>query len=136
MTFVLATRSAAKLRELKPLLAGRGIDVIDLAEAGIEETPEEDTLEAFDTFEANALAKARFFNHRTGMPTMADDSGITVVALGGRPGVLSKRWSGRSDLVGQALDDENNRLLLERIADATDWRASFVCAAAFVDARS
>jgi len=135
MTVVLATSSAGKLRELKPLFAARGVDVIDLAQAGIEETAEEDALEAFDTFEANALAKARFFNHRTGMPAVADDSGIAGVALGGRPGVLSKRRSGRSDLVGQALDDENNRLLLERLGGAADRRASYVCAAAFVDGR-
>jgi XTP/dITP diphosphohydrolase len=130
---VLATRSPGKLRELKPLFAGRGIEVIDLGEAGVGETPEEDALEAFDTFEANALAKARYFNDRTGKPTFADDSGLAVVALGGRPGVLSKRWSGRTDLHGQALDDENNRLLLERLADAADRRASYVCAAAYVD---
>jgi XTP/dITP diphosphohydrolase len=135
MTIVLATRSAGKLRELRPLFAGRGIDVIDLAEAGIRETAEEDTLEAFGTFEENALAKARFFNHRTGKPTIADDSGIAVVALAGHPGVLSKRWSGRTDLHGQALDDENNRLLLARLADAVDRRASYVCAAAYVDER-
>jgi XTP/dITP diphosphohydrolase len=133
VTIVLATRSAGKLRELKPLFAARGIPVVDAAEAGVAVSPAEDALEAFDSFEANALAKARFFNKKTGMPAIADDSGIAVVALGGAPGVRSKRWSGRGDLAGQALDDENNRLLLERLRTVTDRRASYVCAAAYVD---
>jgi XTP/dITP diphosphohydrolase len=107
--------------------------VIDLAEAGVPESPDEDALEAFSTFEENALAKARYFHARTGRPTVADDSGLAVVALGGGPGVLSKRWSGRTDLSGQALDDENNRLLMERLRGVADRRACYVCAAAFVD---
>lgn len=130
---LLATRSAGKLRELKPLFATRGLRVVDLAEAGVEETAEEDAVEAHDTFEENALAKARFFNKKTGMPAIADDSGIAVVALGGAPGVRSKRWSGRTDLSGQALDDENNRLLLGRLRDVSDRRAYYVCAAAYAD---
>jgi XTP/dITP diphosphohydrolase len=69
---------------------------------------------------------------RSGRPTFADDSGLEVDALGGAPGVFSKRWSGRTDLTGQALDDENNRLLLERLREATDRGARYVCAAAFV----
>ncbi len=66
---------------------------------------------------------------------MADDSGLAVDALSGAPGVHSKRWSGRPDLDGQALDDENNRLLLARLgaAGSADRRARYVCAAAFVD---
>jgi XTP/dITP diphosphohydrolase len=84
------------------------------------------------TFEENAIAKARYFHERSGTPTLADDSGLVVAALGGRPGVLSKRWSGRTDLVGQALDDENNRLLIELLHGVADRRASYVCAAAFV----
>jgi XTP/dITP diphosphohydrolase len=130
---VLATRSAGKLRELVPLFAARGIDVIDLGAAGIVETAAEDELEAYATFEENALAKARYFHARTGRPAFADDSGLEVDALGGAPGVLSKRWSGRTDLSGQALDDENNRLLLERLVDARDRGARYVCAAAYVD---
>jgi XTP/dITP diphosphohydrolase len=130
---LLATRSAGKLRELKPLFAARGIDVVDLAEAGIAETSEEDALETFDTFEENALAKARYFHQKSRMAVVADDSGLAVEALGGRPGVLSKRWSGRIDLAGQALDDENNRLLLERLGGVSDRRARYVCVAAYVD---
>src|SRR5262249_25003841 len=79
-------------------------------------------------------AKARYFHARTGRPVFADDSGLEVDALGGAPGVLSKRWSGRTDLMGQRLDDENNRLLLDPLRDATDRAARYVCAAAFVEA--
>jgi XTP/dITP diphosphohydrolase len=133
---VIATRSEGKLRELRPLFASRGFHAIDLADAKVPESAAEDDLEAFDTFEENALAKAHYFFRLTGRPTVADDSGIAVVALGGRPGVRSKRWSGRLDLSGQALDDENNRLLLEKLHDShgpDERRASYVCAAAYVD---
>lgn len=129
---LLATRSAGKLRELRPLFAGRGLEVIDLTEAGIAESPAEDDLEHYESFEENALAKGRYFSALTGMAVAADDSGIEVRALGGRPGVRSKRWSGRPDLAGQALDDENNRLLLAGLAGVADRRARYVCAAAFV----
>jgi XTP/dITP diphosphohydrolase len=132
---LLATRSAGKVRELQPLIRAAGFDVVDLAGAGIPETAEEDGLEVADTFEENALAKARYFYRKSGIPTLADDSGLAVSALGGAPGVRSKRWSGRADLDGQALDDENNRLLLERLADARDRGARYVCAAAWCDGR-
>jgi len=131
---LLATRSAGKIRELRPLLLERGIGVISLDDAGIPESDAEDALEVYATFEENALAKARYFARVSGRPTLADDSGLAVDALGGRPGVLSKRWSGRVDLSGQALDDENNRLLLEALRDKTDRRAHYVCAAAYADA--
>jgi XTP/dITP diphosphohydrolase len=130
---LVATRSEGKLRELRPLFAAHGIAIVDLNEAGFVETDAEDALEVYSTFEENALAKARYFARLSGRPTIADDSGVAVDALGGRPGVLSKRWSGRTDLHGQALDDENNRLLLEALRDAPDRRAHYVCAAAFVD---
>lgn len=130
---VLATRSGGKLRELRPLFATHGVDVVDLSEAGIAEMADEDDLETFDTFEENALAKARYFFERTDRPTFADDSGLEVAALDGGPGVRSKRWSGRTDLSGQALDDENNRLLLESLRSTRDRSARYVCAAAYVD---
>jgi XTP/dITP diphosphohydrolase len=130
---LLATRSAGKLRELRPMFAARGFAAVDLVEARVVETAAEEALEAYDTFEAFALAKARYFAGLTGMTVVADDSGIEVSALGGQPGVRSKRWSGRPDLEGQALDDENNRLLLARLAGAADRRARYVCAAAFAE---
>jgi XTP/dITP diphosphohydrolase len=131
-TWVLATRSAGKLRELRPIFATAEIAVIDLSEARIVETSNESAIEAFDTFEANALAKARYFHERAdGRNVVADDSGLEVLALDGAPGVRSKRWSGRADLDGEALDAANNHLLLARLRDARDRRARFVCAAAW-----
>ena len=130
---LLATRSTGKLRELLPMCAARGIDALGLDAAGIVESRVEDELEMLDTFEGNALAKARHFHAQTGLPTAADDSGLVVPALGGLPGVKSKRWSGRPDLTGHALDDENNRLLLERLDGVHDRRAYYVCAAAYID---
>ena len=109
--------------------------MVDLVEAGIAERPAEDSLEVYDTFEENALAKARHFFRLAAMPVVADDSGLVVPALSGAPGVLSKRWSGRTDLSGQPLDDENNRLLQERLRGVEDRRAHYVCAAAYIDGR-
>lgn len=130
---LIATRSLGKLRELRPLLAREGYAAIDLREAGVPPTGEEDSIESFETFEENALAKARYFHACTGLPTIADDSGLSVDALGGAPGVRSKRWSGRSDLEGQALDDANNARLLSAMSGQTDRRARYVCVAAYVD---
>jgi len=133
---LLATRSEGKLRELRPLFAAHGFAAFDLRDTGIAASAIEDELEAFPTFEENALAKARYFHGASGWSTVADDSGLVVPSLGGKPGVLSKRWSGRSDLTGQALDDENNRLLLHELENAHDRRAYYVCAAAYVDDES
>ena len=129
---MLATRSAGKLRELRPIFEGYGVPVIDLAEAGIVESSDEASIETHDTFEENALAKARYFFARCGgRDVVADDSGLVVDALGGEPGVWSKRWSGRGDLEGAALDRANNETLLQRLHGVSDRRARFVCAAAW-----
>lgn len=130
---LLASRSAGKLRELLPMFAAAGIQVVDLPAAGIPYDAGEEAIEAFESFEENALAKARHFFRRTGRPTVADDSGLEVAALLGAPGVRSKRWSGRDDLEGEALDRENNRRLVAQLEGADDRRARYVCVAAFVD---
>ena len=122
------------MRELRPMFAAAGIDVIDLDAAGLVETPNEEGIEAFDSFEDNALAKARWFHQLSGLPTVADDSGLEVRALGDAPGVRSKRWSGRLHLNGQALDDANNARLTSEIASKRDRTARYVCVAAYVDA--
>ena len=117
--FLLATRSAGKLREFREIFLQHGVEVVDVGTLGIPETGAEDELEAFDTFEENALAKARyFFEASGGLPTFADDSGLVVDSLGGEPGVISKRWSGRSDLTGKALDEANNQMLVRRMEEA------------------
>jgi XTP/dITP diphosphohydrolase len=131
-TVVLATRSAGKLRELRPIFATVGVRVLDLAEAGVPETPEESGIERFETFEENSLAKARYFFDRCGgLDVVADDSGLVVEALGGEPGVGSKRWSQRPDLHGHALDLANNEQLVARMTGVADRRARFVCVAAW-----
>lgn len=130
---LLATRSHGKLKELHGILADAGLVGVTLDDFGIPYSPEEENIECFDTFEENALAKARYFHERSRMPTMADDSGLSVNALNGAPGVWSKRYSGRSDLSGQDLDDANNAKLLSELANVTDRSAKYSCAAAYVD---
>ena len=130
---LLATRSAGKLRELRPMFSAARLSVVDLPELGIGESAEEEDLERYATFEENAMAKARYFHERTRMAVVADDSGLEVEALGRQPGVRSKRWSGRPDLSGEALDDANNALLVRSLDGIADRRARYVCVAAYVD---
>lgn len=130
---LLATRSAGKLRELQPLFHAVGLEVATLDDLEIAEDPREEAIESHETFEENALAKARWFFARAGIPAVADDSGIEVLALGGEPGVRSKRWSGRAGLTGLELDAANNEELRNRLQRVGDRRARYVCAAAFVD---
>jgi XTP/dITP diphosphohydrolase len=132
--YLLATRSLGKLYELRPMFTAAGLDVIDLEAAGIAESDEEEGLEEFDSFEENALSKAKYFRAKSGLVTIADDSGLEVQALGGAPGVRTKRWSGRTDLEGRALDAANNEFLLRKLGKSTDRRARYVCVAALVDA--
>lgn len=130
---LIATRSAGKLRELRELFGRADIAVVDLTEAGIAPSDEEEALEAADTFEENALAKARHFARIAQRAVVADDSGLEVAALGRRPGVRSKRWSGRPDLTGAALDAANNARLVEALRGLTSRAARYVCVAALVD---
>lgn len=124
---LLATRNAGKLAELRRLLADAvpGVEVVGLGD--VPEYPE--APETGATFAENALLKAREAVQHTGLPAVADDSGITVDALNGMPGILSARWSGR-----HGDDDANTALLLAQLADVPDERrgAAFVCAAALV----
>ena len=132
---LVATRNPGKLRELRDIFAHTPYQITDLTQAGVTEADDEDSIESWDTFEENALAKAQYFYRRTGIPTFADDSGLAVDALGGRPGVRSKRFSGRTDLTGKSLDAANNATLLGQLRrmNALPAAASFICAAAFVD---
>ena len=124
---LLATRNAGKLAELQRLLeaAVPGVAVLGLRD--VEEYPE--APETGATFAENALLKAREAVRYTGLPAVADDSGLTVDALNGMPGILSARWSGR-----HGDDEANTALLLGQLADVPDGRrgAAFVCAAALV----
>lgn len=119
---VVATHNPHKVEELArilgPLLPGIELLPYDGPE------PVEDG----DTFEANALIKARAAHLHTGLPALADDSGIQVDALGGAPGIHSARYAGTRD------DRDNLELLLTNLGASTDRAAQFVCAAAWVDA--
>ena len=144
---LLATRSAGKLRELRPLFEAHGVPVLDLEELGAEYEAEEDEIERFETFEENALAKARYFYEVSGgIATVADDSGLEILALGGVPGVRSKRWhaadrgergkeKGERKLGRESaaeVDAANNAVLVREVAALPDRRARYVCAAAYV----
>jgi XTP/dITP diphosphohydrolase len=129
-TVVLATRNAAKLRELARILAAEDHGGAQIALAGLDEFPGgPDVPETGATFEANALLKARAIADYTSLPAVADDSGLCVDALNGMPGVLSARWAG-----GHGDDRANLELVLAQVADVPDSHlgAQFVCAAALV----
>jgi len=131
--FLLATRSEGKLREIRPIFAAAGLTLVSLQDLEIEESDEEAELEPYSTFEENAVSKARYFYEVSGgIPTVADDSGLEVSALDGQPGVRSKRWSGRDDLKGVALDEANNRTLVTSLDGIADTSARYVCVAAYV----
>ncbi len=130
-TLVLATRSAHKAAEIERILAPLDLHVETLADLGVEHLEEEEGIEVYDTFRGNAVAKALYFARRLRRPVLSDDSGLRVDALGGEPGVRTKRFSGRDDLSGADLDAANNALLLRRLADVPDAErgARYVCAA-------
>ncbi len=119
---VVATRNPHKIEELQRILSPLLPGVELLPDDGPE--PVEDG----DTFEANALIKARAAHERTGLPALADDSGIAVDALDGAPGIHSARYAGTRE------DRDNLELLLANLEGREDRAARFVCAAAWVDA--
>ncbi len=124
---LVASRNAKKLEEMRRILAEHmtSVEVVGLDDVPAFDEPVEDE----PTFEGNALLKARAGVAATGLPTLADDSGLCVDALNGMPGVLSARWSGPPKD-----DDRNNELLLAQLHDVPDARrtAHFVCAVALV----
>jgi len=128
MKFVLATRNSHKATELKRILEELELDCELLTVADFPSAPEVEETE--DTFEGNALLKARALANFTGLAAIADDSGICVDALDGNPGVLSARWSGAIENIDRA----NLELVLEQIkgVPAENRGAKFVCAAVAV----
>ncbi|SDR74205.1 RdgB/HAM1 family non-canonical purine NTP pyrophosphatase [Corynebacterium timonense] len=123
---LVASNNAKKQRELEAVLAElgiEGVEVVSLAEVDSYPEPREDGL----TFEDNALIKARAGVAATGLPCVADDSGLSVTALNGMPGVLSARWSG-----SHGDDEANNRLLLAQMSDIAVRDAAFVSCCALV----
>jgi XTP/dITP diphosphohydrolase len=123
------------MAEIREILAGvPRLELLALDDLDLPPDPPEDELEPHDSFEENARAKAEHFFRLTGIPTVADDSGIEVDALGGAPGVRSKRYAPGEGLEGLARDLANNRHLLERLRDVPPERRTgrYVCAAALV----
>ena len=119
---VLASGNAGKLKELSSLLAPLGIEVLPQSAFNVSEAEE-----PHPSFVENAIAKARHAARATGLPALADDSGLCVDVLGGAPGVLSARFAGEPKS-----DARNNALLLERLAGEPNRRARFYCALALV----
>ncbi|HEU5035596.1 MAG TPA: RdgB/HAM1 family non-canonical purine NTP pyrophosphatase [Nocardioides sp.] len=126
MKVFLASRNAKKIEEMERILREH---VPDIEVVGLDDVePYDEPVEDQPTFEGNALVKARAGLAATGLPSLADDSGLCVDALNGMPGVLSARWSGPPKS-----DQRNNQLLLDQLADVPDERrhAHFQCAVAF-----
>ncbi len=133
MRLVVATRSLHKMREIREILADiPKLELWNLDEAGVAYSPEEETLEPFETFEENARSKAIYFRRKTGLSTVADDSGLEVDALNGAPGVRTKRFAPGEGLDGEARDQANNAYLLSRLEgeQAETRGARYVCVAA------
>lgn len=114
---VLASNNAKKMKELNALLAPLGYEVIPQSQLGIPEAEE-----PYCTFIENALAKARHAAAHSGLPALADDSGLCVTALGGAPGVTSARYAGEPKS-----DARNNEKLLSHLADEANRKAHFYC---------
>ena len=118
MKVVLASHNKKKMVEMKTILSAMGVEVLSQADVGVDLEPEE----TGTTFAENAAIKAQAVMEATGLPAIADDSGLEVDALGGAPGVHSARYTGRHD----DTDAARNELLLHNLGDRTDRTARFV----------
>lgn len=116
MKVILASRNEGKLREMRIILSKYGMDVVSRDDAGI---PAFEIEETGTTFEENSYLKAKAIMEASGCPTIADDSGLVVDALGGEPGVYSARYAGEG-----CTDDDNNELLLRRMESVPDGERS------------
>ena len=136
MKLLVATRSAGKAREIRSLLEGLPFELLFPADRLLDRLPEEEELESGDTYVENAVLKARYFAERTGgaLPTVADDSGIEVDALGGAPGVHSARWAGAGAKDADQ-DERNNAKLVAALRDVPERRrtARYRCVVAYLD---
>jgi XTP/dITP diphosphohydrolase len=123
---VIASNNPGKLREIRQLLAPLAVEVVPQSDFGVPEAAE-----PHDTFIENALAKARHASRHTGLPALADDSGVCVDALSGEPGVHSARYAGDAsgDTAGgcESQDVRNNLKLLAELANVTDRSAHYYC---------
>jgi XTP/dITP diphosphohydrolase len=122
-SLLLGTRNPGKIHEIKLIIGDLGLELHSLQEFERVEVPEENA----DTYAGNGILKAQFYARATGMPALADDSGLEVEALGGAPGVLSARYAGE-----HATDADRRSLLLSELIKTStqNRRARFVCAVA------
>ena len=132
MKLLVATRSSGKQRDVRELFADLDVEVVFPVDLGLWVEPAEQLLELHDSFAQNARAKAEYFAKRTGLPTLADDSGLEVLSLGGEPGVRSRRWSGVTGPEAE-VDKANNAMLLSRLGGAPEAkrRARYRCVLAY-----
>jgi XTP/dITP diphosphohydrolase len=128
-----ATRNLGKQREISRILQGTGLHIVFPDDIWLRETSDGDALEVGESFEINARRKADYFARLSSLPTFADDSGLEVFALGGEPGVRSKRWSGASGSSAE-VDAANNAELLRRLAGAPERQrlARYRCVIVFL----
>jgi XTP/dITP diphosphohydrolase len=128
-----ATRSRGKQEEIRRILEPAGLQIVFPDDIWLRESTEDDALEAADTFEGNARRKAEYFVRLSSLPTLADDSGLEVLALGGAPGVRSKRWAGVMGTPAE-VDAGNNAELLRRLAGLTETQriARYRCVLVFL----
>lgn len=128
MKLLVGTRSAGKAREIRELFAGLPFEITFPGDLMLDRLPEEADLERSMSYAENAASKARYYATRSGLPAVADDSGIEVDALGGAPGPRSARWSARGT------DADNNALLLEQLAGVPEAQrtARYRCVVAFL----
>lgn len=122
---VLASNNKGKLKEFSSILADAGISMVAQGDLGVSEAEE-----PYATFVENALTKARHASRSTGLPALADDSGLCVAALGGAPGVYSARYAALAG--GEKSDTANNRHLVAQLASKTDWTACYVAVLVYV----
>ena len=141
MKLLLATRSVHKAAEVARILETgppSGHRLVTLDDESVPWSAAEESLEPFATFEENAASKARYFADLTGLATVADDSGLVVEALDGRPGVRTRRFAPLERYPGLERDDANNRHLLEclRGLPPAERGARYVCVACYIDPRT
>lgn len=120
---VIASHNKGKVREIGELIAPLGLTAVSAAEMGIDE-PEETGM----SFAENAIIKARNASEKTGLPALADDSGLAIPALGGLPGIYSARWAGENKNFNAAFSRIRQELTARNIADGNGIPAYFICA--------
>ena len=133
MKLLAATRSGGKQEEIRRVLVPAGVTVVFPDDLGLFESPGEEALELAESFAGNARRKAEHFARLSGFPTVADDSGLEVLSLGGAPGIRSRRWVGASGTAAE-IDAANNAELLRRLRGAPEARrrARYRCVLVFL----